>query len=211
MIETRIGASQRRMLEVLKRRGSGTVPELGAALQLGVETIRTHMKVLRREGLVERRGSRRSGPGRPEIVYALTDSADAIFPNQEGQLLRDLASFLEREGRADLVRAFFDAQVERRRAVVGARLDGLEGGARIDEVARVLTDEGFMAEVETDVEGRRILRLCHCPMRNLVEVTRAPCRSEVRFVRELLGERPVRVSYIPSGDAACCYTLNEDA
>lgn len=207
MIPTRIGESQRQMLEHLKRRGSGTIPDLGAALDLSVETIRTHMKALRREGLVERRGSRSGGPGRPEILYGLTGAADALFPNREGQLLQDLASYLEHQGHGDLVRAFFEDQVERRRAVVRARLNGLDGDARIEEVARVLTEEGFMAQVETDDGGRTVLRLCNCPMQNLVEVTRAPCRAELRFVRELLGERPVRVSYIPSGDAACCYTL----
>ena len=209
MIIPRIGESQSRMLEYLKRRGSGTIPDLGAALGLSVETILTHMKALRIGGLVERRGSRSSGPGRPEILYGLSDAADALFPSREGQLLHDLTSFLEDRGEGDLVRAFFDAQVERRRAVARARLEGLEGDARIDGVARVLTDEGFMAQVETDDEGRTLLRLCHCPMKKLVEVTRAPCRSELRFVRDLLGERPVRVSYIPSGDAACCYTLKE--
>lgn len=208
MIQTRIGESRSRMLESLKRRGSGTIPDLSATLDLSVETIRTHMKALRREGLVERRGSRSRGPGRPEILYGLTGAADALFPNQEGKLLQELASYLEHRGHGDLVRAFFDAQVERRRVAVRGRLEGLEGEARIEEVARVLTEEGFMAQVETDPDGRTVLRLCHCPLQNLVEVTRAPCRSELRFVRELLGERPVRVSYIPSGDAACCYTLN---
>jgi predicted ArsR family transcriptional regulator len=44
-------------------------------------------------------------------------------------------------------------------------------------------------------------------MRQLVEATRAPCRAELGFVKELLGERLTRVSYIPSGDSACCYAF----
>lgn len=77
------------------------------------------------------------------------------------------------------------------------------------EVARILTEEGFMAEVDTDPEGRELLRLCHCPMRSLVDVTKAPCRSELRSVREMLGRHLVRVSYIPAGDTSCCYALKE--
>lgn len=205
----RIGESQGRILEHLKRRGSGTIPEMAEVLDLSVETIRTHLKSLEREGLVEREGSRRSGPGRPEILYALTDTSEALFPNQEGTLLQNLAVFLQDKGQADLVRDFFDDQVERRYGVVRERLEGLDDEDRIEEVARVLTEEGFMAEVVTDDEGRRLLQLCHCPMRNLVEVTKAPCRSELRFIREMLGQRLVRVSYIPSGDASCCYALKE--
>lgn len=202
---TRIGESQGRIVDHLKRRGSGTIPELAEALDLNVETIRTHVKALGSEGLVERRGRRRSGPGRPEIVYGLTGAADSLFPDREGELLQDLAVWLEERGQTALVRSFFEEQVERRRAAVQERLQDLEGDARLEEVARVLSDEGFMAEVVTDENDRKLLRLCHCPMRKLVEVTRAPCRAELRFIREMLGDRLARVSYIPSGDSSCCY------
>ncbi len=209
MISTRIGKSQGQILEHLKRRGSGTIPEMAGALDLSVETIRTHLKSLGREGLVERRGTRRIGPGRPEIIYVLSETSEALFPNQEGASLQDLATFLQDKGQADLIRDFFDEQVERRRAAVRQRLEGSGEGDRIEEVARVLTEEGFMAEVLTDDEDRKLLRLCHCPMRSLVEVTKTPCRSELRFVREMLGKRLVRTSYIPAGDPSCCYALTE--
>lgn len=209
MIPPRIGESQGRILEHLKRHGSGTIPAMAEELGLSVETIRTHLKSLGSGGLVERRGRRRSGPGRPEILYGLTEASEALFPNQEGKLLQDLATFLQDKGQADLVRDFFDEQVGRRSDAVRERLEGLGDDDRIEEVARVLTEEGFMAEVATDEAGRKLLRLCHCPMRNLVEVTKAPCRSELRYVREMLGKRLSRISYIPSGDSSCSYALNQ--
>ena len=211
MITTRIGESQGRILEHLKRHGSGTIPEMADSLGLSVETVRTHLKSLGSEGLVKRLGRRPSGPGRPEILYGLTDASQALFPNQEGRLLRDLAAFLEATGQTALVRKFFDEQVERRHAAVQERLEGLGGDDRIEEVARVLSEEGFMADVVTDEAGRKLLRLCHCPMRRLVDVTQAPCRSELRFVREMLGKRLARVSYIPSGDGSCSYAVHGGA
>ena len=211
MITTRIGESQGRILEHLKRHGSSTIPEMADSLGLSVETVRTHLKSLGSEGLVQRLGRRRSGPGRPEILYGLTEASQALFPNQEGRLLRDLAAFLEARGQTALVRKFFDEQVERRHAAVQERLEGLGGDDRIKEVARVLSEEGFMADVVTDETGRKLLRLCHCPMRKLVDVTKAPCRSELRFVRETLGKRLVRVSYIPSGGGSCSYAVHGGA
>lgn len=209
MIPTRIGESQGRILEHLKRRGSGTIPAMAEALDLSVETIRSHLKSLGSEGLVERRGRRRNGPGRPEILYGLTEASEALFPTQDGKLLQHLAGFLRDRGQADLVSDFFDEQVEQRRAAVRERLEGLVDDERIEEVARVLTEEGFMAEVVADELGHKLLRLCHCPMRNLVEITKAPCRSELRFVGEMLGKRLVRTSYIAAGDSSCCYALEE--
>lgn len=210
MITSGLGQSQEGILDFLKRRGSGTVSTLADELDLNVETVRDHLKTLEGMGLVERRGSLRSGPGRPEILYALTDRAEPLFPQREGELLRDLASFLDETGNDALLEAFFRRYIESRRGEAMARLDGLEGRERLAEVARFLTDEGFMAEIEETEDGPR-LRLCHCPMRELVEVSKVPCRMEIGFVRELMGEELARVSYIPSGDAACSYETGEGA
>lgn len=208
MIAPGIGESQGRILRHLKRHGPSTIQEMATALGLGVETVRAHLRSLGGEHLVERRGRRSSGPGRPEILYGLTETAEERFPSQDGKVLRNLALFLESRGQGQLVRAFFDDQVKRRRAAIRERLEGL-GADRTEEVARILSEEGFMAEVVTDPEGNRVLRLGHCPLRNLVAVTRAPCQAELRFIREMLGNRLVRISYIPSGDRACCYALQE--
>lgn len=206
-LAVRLGESQGRILEYLKRRGAGAIPDMAATLTLSVETIRAHLRALGSEGLVRRVGRRQRGPGRPEDLYGLTEAAHALFPSSEARLLRDLAAFLEAEGQVSLIGRFFDAHVARRRAEVEERLAGLEGERRIAEVARVLAEDGFMAEAQTDEAGRKRLNLCHCPMRDLVEVTKAPCRSELRFIREMLGKALDRVSYLPAGDPSCSYVL----
>jgi predicted ArsR family transcriptional regulator len=205
-----LGESQQRILEHLKRHGAGTIPAIAADLGLNVETVRAHLRSLGGEGLVRRAGRRPKGPGRPEIVYELTGAAEALFPQREGQVLQELVRHLEASGQPELVHTFFEAYVDRRRSEALARVRDLEGERRLEEVARILTEEGFMAELDVDDAGRRVLRLCHCPLRGLVRVTRVPCRAELGFVRDLLGEELARVSYIPSGDAACSYTLMDD-
>jgi predicted ArsR family transcriptional regulator len=203
---TGLGESQTRILEHLKRHGSGTIPRIAESLELNVETVRAHLKSLGSDGLVTRAGRRSRGPGRPEIVYELTEAAEVLFPNREGQVLQQLAAYLEASGNPELVRSFFEEYVDRRRGAALERVRGLEGRERAEEVARILTEQGFMAEIESDDSGRRVLRLCHCPLRGLVSVTRAPCRAELGFVRELLGGTLDRVGYMPAGDRACCYT-----
>ena len=49
------------------------------------------------------------------------------------------------------------------------------------------------------------LRICHCPIRDLVDVTQAPCRSEQALIAELLGEPLERIEYLPEGRASCLY------
>lgn len=199
-----LAGSRGAILDLLKRGGSTTIPRIAAALGLNVETVRDHLKSLTGMGLVRRRGSRRTGPGRPEIIFGLTPDAESLFPRREGEMLRGLAAWLKETGREEILHEYFDRVIADRRQEALARVAPLEGAARLREVARILTELGFMAEIEGTPEEPR-LRLCHCPLRELVDVSRAPCRAEIGFVRELLGEPLARVSYIPSGDASCSY------
>ncbi len=198
-----LGERQQQVLEVLKARGQTTVPEVARAVGLNVETVRHHLQGLLRDGLVERQASRRGGPGRPENVYGLTAASERLFPRREGEVLRALAMHLKSTGRESVLEEFFEDYIGERRAEALARVEHLSGRARVEEAARILSELGFMALAEHGESAE--LRLCHCPLRELVEVSRVPCRAELGFVRELLGERLTRLSYIPAGDASCTY------
>jgi predicted ArsR family transcriptional regulator len=133
-------------------------------------------------------------------------NAEQLFPRREGEVLQRLARFLKETKNEALLTAFFDEYIAERREAAMSRVDGLHGGARVDEAAAILSELGFMA-VSEQVGELPQLRLCHCPLRELVEATSVPCRAEIGFVRDLLGEEMTRVSYIPSGDRSCCYRL----
>ncbi len=201
-----LGESQRTILELLLRSGTASLADLEASLELATETLRDHLKALAAKGLVERAGVRREGPGRPHVLYRLSDSGVGLFPRREGELLRELATFLQGSGNTPLLEAFFEARVQRKREVLLRRVTDLEGLDRIEEVARALSEEGFMAEIESTPLGPR-LRLCHCPLREIVAVSHLPCRAEMTLVRELLGKALHRVSFMPEGDSSCTYSI----
>lgn len=199
-----------RILEHLKRSGEASIPDLARTFGLSPETVRAHMKALAEDAWVEDSGTRSEGRGRPERLWALTRAAESLFPRREAEVLQGFAAYLREVGREDLLVAFLDRFAGERRATALTRLKGLEGRARLDEVALILSDEGYMAEIVDGPDGGLPrLRLCHCPVRELVEVTRAPCRAEVTFVRELVGDTLARVEYIPDGGAACAYAVGE--
>jgi predicted ArsR family transcriptional regulator len=199
-----LSTSQQLVLEWLKRRGASSIPALAGGLGLNVETVRHHVRALESLGYVERQGTRASGPGRPELLFVLTSAAEQLFPRREGEMLGALAAHLQATGNESLLEEFFDSYISARRPSALARVAGLTGAARVEEVARILSELGFMATAETEA-GLGRLHLCHCPLRELVEVSRVPCRAELGFIRELLGEQLTRLAYIPSGDASCSY------
>lgn len=197
-----------RILERLKRRGAASIPDLAREEEMSPESIRAHVRTLTERGLVQDVGARSEGRGRPERLWALTRDAEALFPRRESELLQGLARYLAEKGHEEVLAGFLDRFARERRAAASRRLEGLEGRDRLDEVARILSDEGYMAEVQEGEDGAPPrLRLCHCPVRDLVDVTRAPCKAEIGFVRALVGDSLARVEYIPDGDAACAYVL----
>lgn len=201
--------SRRRLLELLKRRGPSPAGELARALRLTVATVREHLEALEALDLVARAGTRRAGRGRPQVLWSLAPGAGRLFPESQGPVLAGLVRTLVAEGAEPRVERFLRERLMARRREVGGRLEGLEGRARLREVARILSEDGFLAEVEPGRKGAApVLRLCHCPVRDLVDATRIPCRLELGFVAGMLGADLERLSYIPDGDAACRYAVS---
>jgi len=202
-----LGESQRTLLELVKRRGEATLADLEGGLELARETVRSHLAALTAQGLVERAGVRRSGPGRPRVLYRLSAAGEALFPRREGELLAELARFLIDRGEEPLLERFFAGRVDRRRAAWVERCTDLDEGGRLREVARALSEEGYLAEAVSPGDRPPELRLCHCPLRELVAVTHLPCRAEMSLVEEILGRRLERASFMPDGAASCTYAL----
>lgn len=202
-----LGDSQRELLLAIKKAGEATLGELSAGFDLATETVREHVNALTARGLTERVGRRREGPGRPAIVYGLSERGEALFPHREGALLRELTEHLTESGHEEVLEEFFEARIDRQRSEATRRLEGMQGEERVREVARILSEQGFMAEVETSDEGAPGLRLCHCPLKEMVAVSHLPCRAEIGFIEELLGESLDRSEYMPEGDHSCTYRM----
>lgn len=201
-----VGPTQQRILELLKRRGSLTVGEIGDALDLSAGTVREHLNALGSIDLVARCGTRRDGPGRPYVLYALTPAAERLFPDNSREMLTELVRYLVDSKQIEILERFFVDRVEARKKEALARVHGMTGRERTEEVARIMSENGFMAEVVNSPGGALpVLKLCHCPIRDAVSVTRLPCAAELNFVRELLGESLLRTDFMPAGGHSCSY------
>jgi predicted ArsR family transcriptional regulator len=207
-----LGASQQAIIESLRRLGPSTLSELAQRVDLALPTVREHMHVLLGRGLVLETGRRGNGPGRPSTVYGLTEAGRDIFPLREHELLQRLFRHLREQGPAStaLLESFFAHEAQQAYATSRDRLDGLTGRRRLREVSLIMTERGFMAEVD-DSGDRPRLRLCNCPLRHIVEVSHLPCQAEIGFVRELLGEKMARETFMPNGDHTCSYVAGDTA
>jgi predicted ArsR family transcriptional regulator len=84
-------STRQEILAILKEERQATVEDLAQRLELTPMTIRHHLNVLQAQSMVEAAQVRRSQRvGRPRLVYTLTESADALFPHNYGNLARHL-------------------------------------------------------------------------------------------------------------------------
>jgi predicted ArsR family transcriptional regulator len=69
-------------------------PALAAAVGLHVNTVRSHLGILQRAGLVRRHTESRTGPGRPRVLYAAGAPAEPEAGERYRLMARMLASYI---------------------------------------------------------------------------------------------------------------------
>ena len=203
-----LGQTQRELLQLLKRRGPSTTTELAESFDLASGTLREHLKSLEARRLLERVGTRREGPGRPHFIYGLTDAGQALFPQGEAELLVELVEYLLTTEGSEVLENFFEQRVDAIYSEAAGRIEEMVADERRGEAVRLLADAGFMPQVGEDPEtGETLIRLCNCPLKSVIAVTRGPCQAEERLVSQLLNADLERIAYMPDGDDSCTYRI----
>jgi DeoR family suf operon transcriptional repressor len=206
--------TRRELLVNLRKRGEARAEELADELGITVGAVRQHLQGLAAADLVAHR-EERPGPGRPRHVYRLAPAADALFPRAYGELTVELLDYIGDEDPEVIARAF----ERRRRARVERtleRLDGLAFDARVAEVARVLDEDGYLADAEPlaaqdGAAGWRIVEH-NCAILAVAQRYGHACGAEIAFLREVLPDADVtRVSHILTGAHACAYEVRQRA
>lgn len=195
-----------KLLDFIKVHGEVSVDEATDELGLAKTTVRQHLLLLEKQGLI-RRGDRKSVKGRPQLVYQLSDRASQLFPTQEPQLLRQLLTQLIADGKSEWVNHFFREYWQQRIVKFRERLRACgknTAKARSQVLLELLQEEGFMPKI-TEKRGVLSVRECNCPFSEAVKATKVPCRLEAEFLKEALQTDMERVSYIPAGSTTCTY------
>lgn len=183
-----------------------TAKQLGARFGVSANGIRRHLKELELEGLVQF-VREQNGLGAPAFAYQLTQAGEALFPNGYRDALTTLLTQVaEKDGRGAVVEMFEQryAQLARR---LKAELGSVAPNERIGVVARVLTEEGYMAEWR-EADGVFHLSEHNCAMRAVVDRFPEICAVEERFLKDVLGAEVQRDAHIVRGCNACEYSIS---
>jgi len=200
---------RRAVLYAVRRRGQATVDDVAEQLDMTVSGARQHLTALVDDGLAEAVELPRAAGarGRPQLAYSVTDAADPLFPKAYGELTNELLGYLD-ESDASLVDTLFERRRDQRVRNATERLGrkrGLE--ARVEELARILDEDGYLATCERHGDGYRVVEH-NCAILSVAQQYGQACTSEIDFIRTVLPEADVeRVSHIVDGAHHCAYEI----
>ena len=203
---TAMGRSRTALLTSLKANGEATAEQLADELGLTVGAVRQQLSPLGQEGLVAYR-DQRPGPGRPRRWYCLTPAAESLFPKRYGQLTNQLLGFID-DTDPSIITEAFARRGRQREERAEVRLAGLPLADKVTELARILDEDGYLADWErVDDSTWRITEL-NCAILDVARQHREACGSELAFIRAVLPEASVeRVTHILAGGHACAYEV----
>lgn len=202
--------AKRRFVERLKRVESATAPELAAHFGLTDTAARQHLEALEAAGLVRRGQPQRDGRGRPPVVWTVTPEADAYFPDRHGELSVELIHAIRDATGEDGLAAVVEARAARQLAAYRTRIHpDASLPERIQALAALRSDEGYLAEVEAGDEAITLLEH-HCPVGDAADACGALCQSELQVFQSLLGPDATvrRTQHRVAGDARCTYEIS---
>ena len=202
----RLPATRRATLEALRRHGEATADELAEGLGVTSSAIRQQLAGLAADGLVASRPVP-SGPGRPPSGWSLTASGLALFPRAYGQLTTELLGYLEADD-PDLVDRLFEQRRRRRTEATLARLGDRSFDERVAELARVLDEDGYLADAERLDDGSWRITEHNCAITDVARRFGQACTSEIQFLRDALPDAEVeRVAHMIAGAHVCAYAV----
>jgi len=201
--------TRRAIVKILKMQGPLDSAQLADQLELTAMAVRQHLYALQNEGHVE--AEERPVPiGRPAKHWRLTREADQLFPEAYAELnvslIQALRDTFGEEGLDQVLvsRCAQQRQDYAKRIRASAPLD-----KRLKELARVRTEEGYMAEVRREKDGSYLLLENHCPICAAANACQGFCSTELDLFRSVLGRGVAveRVEHIVAGDRRCAYRV----
>lgn len=203
------GRSRAVIREIIKNHGPQDASSMAAVLGVAPMAVRQHLYAMQEEGLVDFE-ERAEGRGRPTKYWSLTPSANRYFPDAHGELavslLSEMQSVFGDEGLERLLAARTADQLKAYRA----RLKGAEDlGEKVEALAVLRAEEGYMAACEPDPDGGYLLIENHCPVCSAAAACQGLCRHELELFRKVMGRsvRVERTDHILAGARRCAYKI----
>jgi predicted ArsR family transcriptional regulator len=202
------GKTRRAIVKLLKTEGALDSSRLARHLRLTPMAVRQHLYALQREKLVT--AEERPVPlGRPAKHWHLTAEANRLFPDAYAELTLALVGAVGTAFGPAGIQRVLESRCASQRADYRSRIPASASlEEKLQELARIRTEEGYMAEVVREGDGFLFVER-HCPICAAANACQGFCATELELFRSVLGKgaRVERTEHIVAGDRRCVYQV----
>ena len=198
--------TRQQIISYLHTHRTATSAELGRALLVTPANIRHHLKLLKKDGLVEEIGREPArGRGRPTIIYGLTNKA--LMHNLDGltdALLVTLSS-------CELSQKVFEDQVARN--LIGDNQTASNRHTQLNNIIEKLNQLKYQAAWEASPDGPKII-FRNCPYAMIITEHPEICAIDVAMLSYALNQPVIQSAKLkksPDGSPQCAFVpqINE--
>ena len=208
-LQTGAHKTRRAIVKLLKTEGPMDSANLAGRLGLTAMAVRQHLYELQREKLVT--ATERPAPlGRPAKYWQLTRDADRLFPDAYAELSVALIEAMQDALGPGGVNRVLESRASRQQADYQKRIPRSASlKDKVERLARIRTEEGYMAEVQADESGGYLLVENHCPICAAATACQGFCAAELDVFRAILGAgvQIERVEHILADSRRCAYRI----
>jgi len=201
--------TRRMLVHLLKTEGPLTSGQLADRLGLTAMAVRQHLYALQSEKFVT--VEERPVPiGRPAKHWQLTAEADRFFPDAYSELSVALIGALGDAFGAEGLKRVLEIRCARQQAAYAERIRSSASlKEKLQQLARVRTEEGYMAEVKSGENKSFLFIENHCPICVAATQCQGFCAAELDLFRKVLGPdvEIEREEHILSGARRCAYRV----
>ncbi|NQW19102.1 MAG: MarR family transcriptional regulator [Chloroflexi bacterium] len=194
-------------MTIIRQNNGVNVDEIAKEMQLAPATVRRHLDILERDGLVDHSEVRKP-TGRPQYSFHLTEKGHDSVPKDYSRLLNELvfelknipANELSSRSGGDVLRDSLTLIGEKR------AVQYRQGRGPVEAVTAAFEEGGYDPIVQTSEEGLKI-RVTNCPYRRASIDDEIICTVDRSMVTSLLGKDIEHSVEMSPESNECVYTL----
>ena len=203
--------TRRRIVNLLKTEGALDSMTLGSRLGVSAMAVRQHLYALQDQRLVV--AKERPVPlGRPAKYWELTPEADRLFPDAYAELSVSLIDAMNDAFGLEGLQQILNRRTERQRAQYLAQIPpAMSLRKKLEQLARIRTEEGYMAEVRPCERNSFLFIENHCPICAAASSCKALCQNELDLFKSILGTEVTvsRLEHKLTGERRCVYEVRK--
>lgn len=209
--ETSSVKTRRALMDYLKKHGATDATTLGEVFKISPMAVRQHLYELQKSGLVSFDSERRP-IGRSMKKWFLTNSADGFFHDGHAELTVSFIDLVKNTLGPDALNKIVHARGEQQfKSYQQQSSSDSSVEEKLDQLAKIRSAEGYLAEVQKQKDGSYLLIENHCPICSAAKSCTGLCGAELSVFQKFIGSKAsvTRTEHILEGSRRCVYKVSK--